>query len=599
MEHANIKKIEALRQIMREHQVDLYIVPTSDYHESEYVGDHFKIRKYLTGFTGSAGTLVVTMEEAGLWTDGRYFIQAAQQLEGGAVSLFKMGEEGVCTVPEYVKEQLKEGQCLGFDGRVINQKAGKEYEEIAAEKKAKWKIDQDLAGQVWQERPPLPSAPAYALPIEYCGESVAQKLSRVREKMKEEGATVHILTSLYDIAWLLNVRGNDIKHVPVVLSFLMLTESGCCWYVNPQAVDEELACYLKVNQIQCREYEAIYEDAASLAADEVVWLDSAVANLRLCHSLKPELKVIDKKNPTERMKAVKNPVELANTRKAHIKDGVAFTKFMYWVKQQVGKQTLTEISASDYLAARREEQEHFLDLSFDTISAYGPHGAMMHYSATEETDAALKPEGFLLVDSGGHYLEGTTDLTRTIALGALTEEEKKHFTAVCRATLNLADAKFLSGCRGVNLDILARGPLWELNLDYQCGTGHGVGHILNVHEGPNGFRWKIVPERSDSCVLEAGMITTDEPGVYLEGKYGIRTENELVCVKGAKNEYGQFLHFETITYAPIDLDAILPQEMNESERRRLNDYHKLVYDTLSEHLTEEERIWLKEYTRAI
>lgn len=286
MEHANIKKIEALRQIMRENHVDLYIVPTSDYHESEYVGDHFKIRKYLTGFTGSAGTLVVTMEEAGLWTDGRYFIQAAQQLEGGAVRLFKMGEEGVCTVQEYVKDKLKEGQCLGFDGRVINQKAGKEYEEIAAEKKAELKIDQDLAGQIWQDRPPLPAAPAYALPIEYCGESVASKLSRVREQMKKEGATVHILTSLYDIAWLLNVRGNDIDHVPVVLSFLMVTENGCCWYVNPQAVDEELACYLKVNQIQCKEYEAIYEDAASLAADEVVWLDSAVANMRLCGSLK-------------------------------------------------------------------------------------------------------------------------------------------------------------------------------------------------------------------------------------------------------------------------------------------------------------------------
>lgn len=593
------ERIEALRREMKARDIDMYIVPTSDFHESEYVGDYFKARKYITGFTGSAGTAVVTMEEAGLWVDGRYFIQAENQLKGTPITLFKMGEEGVPTVKEYVKENLKERGCLGFDGRVVNGKDGDEYEKIALEKKGRVAVSEDLVDLIWKERPKLSAEHAWILTMEYVGESVQEKLARVRKKMKEEGATIHVLTSLYDIAWLLNVRGNDILHVPVVLSFLVVTEDGCCWYVNRSVIDEELDCYLKVNQIQVKDYEEIYRDVECFSKEEAVLIDRGIANFRICHSLNPDMKVIHKENPTELMKAVKNPTELANTKKAHIKDGVAFTKFMYWVKTQVKEKTLTEISASDFLEARRREQEHCLDLSFDTICAYGANAAMMHYSATEESNAVLKPEGFLLVDSGGHYLEGSTDITRTVVLGELTEEEKQHFTAVCRSNLNLADAKFLYGCRGINLDILARGPLWDLNLDYKCGTGHGIGHLLNVHEGPNGFRWKVVPERSDSCVLEEGMITTDEPGVYLEGAYGIRTENELICKKGEKNEYGQFMYFENITYAPIDLDGILPEEMSKAERKRLNDYHKMVYDTIAPYMTEEERTWLKEYTREV
>lgn len=592
-------RIAALRREMQRRGIDMYIIPTSDFHESEYVGDYFKARKYMTGFTGSAGTAVVTLKEAGLWTDGRYFIQAQQQLEHSPVTLFKMGEEGVPTVKEYVEQNLMEGQSLGFDGRVVNGKAGMEYEEIVKKKNGTMQVSEDLVDLIWENRPPLPQEPVRILPLEYTGESTLQKLSRLREKMKKNKATVHILTSLYDIAWLLNIRGGDIENVPVVLSFLLVTEDGCCWYVNQNVVDEELACYLKVNQIQVKAYNDIYEDAAALSEQETVLLSRSIVNFRICSSLDQKIRLIDKPNPTELMKAVKNPIELANTRKAHVKDGVAFTKFMYWVKQRVGKEPLNEISAADYLEKLRREQEHFLDLSFGTICAYGANAAMMHYSATEESNASLEPKGFLLVDSGGHYLEGTTDITRTIALGALTMEEKRHFTAVCRANLNLAAARFLHGCRGVNLDILARGPLWDVGLDYKCGTGHGVGHILNVHEGPNGFRWKIVPERSDSCILEEGMVTTDEPGVYLEGKYGIRTENELICRKGEKNEYGQFMYFENITCAPIDLDAILPEEMTETERRRLNDYHKMVYDALSPHLSQEEKEWLKEYTRAI
>lgn len=593
------ERIAALRAEMKKRNIDMYIVPTSDFHESEYVGDYFKARKYITGFTGSAGTAVITMTEAGLWTDGRYFIQAEKQLSGTPVTLFKMGEEGVPTVKEYVEKNLKEGACLGFDGRVINAADGASYEEIVKKKQGMVYVTEDLVGIIWKDRPQLPMNPVFILEEKYAGESTKSKLSRVREKMQEKQTGIHILTSLYDIAWLFNIRGGDIACVPVVLSFAAVTMQEAYWFIHEEVLSDELKAYCGENGIVIKPYEAIYDYAEEIPAGETVLLDKNMVNYRICHSLKSEVTVISDSNPTELMKAVKNETELKNIRNAHIKDGVAFTKFMYWLKNNIGKMKITEISASDYLEERRREQDLFVDLSFETISAYGANAAMMHYCATPESDAELKPEGFLLVDSGGHYLDGSTDITRTMALGTLTEEEKFHFTTVCRSNLNLAVAKFLYGCRGTNLDILSRGPLWNLGLDYKCGTGHGIGYLLNVHEGPNGFRWKIVPERNDSCVMEEGMVTTDEPGVYLEGRYGIRTENELICKKAEKNEYGQFMEFETITYAPIDLDAILPEEMTGTERKLLNDYHKMVYEKISPYMNAEEKEWLKEYTRAI
>ncbi len=593
------ERLGALRSEMRERKIDLYVIPTSDFHESEYVGDHFKARKFITGFTGSAGTAIITQTEAGLWTDGRYFVQAEQQLAGTPVTLYRMGVEGVPAEEDFIREKLPERGCLGFDGRVVNAKLGEKFRRIAEQKSATLHVDEDLAGLIWEDRPALPKEPLFLLEECYSGRNTADKLSCLREEMKKEEAGVHILTSLYDIAWLLNIRGGDIDHVPVVLSYLAVTDAECIWFLQEELVTAQIRSYLDKYGITVRPYEAIYEYVPSIPADTCVLLDRSVVNYRIACSLHPDCKIVDKKNPTELMKAVKNPVEVDNTRLAHVRDGVAFTKFMYWLKTQIGRIPMTEISASDYLRERRKEQEHFLDISFDTICAYGPNAAMMHYAATPESDAELKPEGFLLVDSGGHYYEGTTDITRTMALGPLTDEMRRHFTAVCRSNLALANAKFLYGCRGVSLDILARGPLWDMGIDYRCGTGHGVGYLLNVHEGPNGFRWKIVPERQDSGVLEEGMITTDEPGVYLEGKYGIRLENELVCRKAEKNEYGQFMVFENITYAPIDLDAILPEEMTGRERKMLNDYHKMVYDTLSPHMTEEENEWLRHYTRAI
>lgn len=591
-------RLQALREQMAERGIDIYIVPTSDFHESEYVGEYFKARAYITGFTGSAGTAVILQDEAGLWTDGRYFIQAEKQLTGSGITLYRMGEEGVPTVLEFLKEKLKTGGCIGFDGRVVNAKTGESYQKIANEKQGTLFTEEDLIDDIWKGRPKLSKQPCFILEDKYSGCTTAEKLAKVREKLAEEDANLHILSSLYDIAWLLNVRGNDIAYVPVVLSYLAISAKDCIWFLQEDILTDEQKAYLKENQITTKPYEAVYDYVTATTAKKILFDDGKV-NYRIADSLPSEAERIIKPNPTELLKALKNPVEIENTISAHIKDGVAFTKFMYWLKNNIGKEPMTEISVSNYLEARRREQEHFLDLSFDTICAYGANGAMMHYSAAPESDAVLKPEGFLLVDSGGHYLEGTTDITRTMALGSITDEMRRYFTAVCRANLNLADAKFLHGCRGLNLDILARAPLWSMDMDYKCGTGHGVGYILNVHEGPNGFRWKQREGGDENAVLEEGMITTDEPGVYIEGAYGIRIENELLCKKTRKNEYGQFMCFENITYAPIDLDAIDPEEMTGKERELLNAYHKKVYDTLSPYMTEDENRWLQEYTRAI
>ena len=550
------ERLTALREEMKRRSIDIYVVPTADFHESEYVGEHFKARKFITGFTGSAGTAVITLKEAGLWTDGRYFVQAEKQLEGSTVTLYRMAEEGVPTVEEFVKDKLPQGGCIGFDGRTVNGAWGEKFVAIAEEKKGSLFVGEDLINLIWTDRPELSKAPLFILEEKYSGKSTAEKIKDVRAKMAEEGADVHILTSLCDIAWLLNIRGGDIQSVPVVLSYLVLTRDQCIWFLQEEVVDDTIRAYLKENHIETRPYDDIYTYVPTIPESAVVLMNKSSVNYRICSELNKNIQVINKPNPTELMKAVKNPVEVDNTRLAHVKDGVAVTKFMYWLKTNIGKIPMTEISASDYLEARRREQENFIDLSFTTISAYGANAAMMHYSATPESNTKLKPEGFLLVDSGGHYYEGTTDITRTFVLGPISDEMKQHFTAVCRSNMKLANAKFLYGACGLNLDILARGPLWDMGIDYKCGTGHGVGYILNVHEGPNGFRWKIVPERHDSGVLEEGMITTDEPGVYLEGKYGIRTENELVCHKAEKNEYGQFMEFEFLTFVPIDVDGI-------------------------------------------
>ena len=592
-----LKRLEKLRALMAERGIDAYVIPTSDFHESEYVGDFFKARKYMSGFTGSAGVLAVTKDEAGLWTDGRYFIQAANQLKGSTIQLMKMGEEGVPTIEAFLLEKMPEGGKLGFDGRVITAFQGLGFAKKMEEKNASLSTGEDLVDLIWEDRPGLSAEPAYGLDVKYAGKSAEEKLADLRETMKKEGCSVHIITTLDDIAWLFNIRGNDVLYNPVILSYAVIEMDKAHLFVNPACISDEIRADLEKIGTVLHPYNNVVAYVKDLSADETVLLDPRKVNYEIYSAVAG--KKVEKTNPTQLSKAIKNPVELANIRNAHIKDGVAFTKFMYWLKTNIGKIEITEISASDYLEERRKEQEGFIELSFNTISAYNANAAMMHYSATEESNAVLKPEGMLLVDSGGQYYEGTTDITRTMILGPITDEQKLHFTTVLRSMLNLQGAKFLHGCIGQNLDILARGPLWELGIDYKCGTGHGIGYLLNVHEAPNGFRWKIVPERVDNGVLEEGMVTTDEPGVYIEGSHGIRTENELICRKGVKNGDGQFMYFEPVTYAPIDLDGIDPTLMNEKERRALNDYHAMVYGKLFPYLNDDEREWLKEYTRSI
>ena len=594
-----IERLTMLRNIMKEKGLEAYIIPTADYHQSEYVGEYFTARHYMSGFTGSAGVLVVTLTKAGLWTDGRYYIQAARQLKDSTIELFRQGEDGVPSVEEFLIEEMTEGGVLGFDGKVISAAWGDKLSKKLEVKKVTFAFAEDLVNLCWQDRPTLSKEPAYVLENCYTGECSSNKLARIKEEMKKIGATMHVVTSLDDIAWILNIRGNDVKHNPVVLSYLVISLKETILFVDGDKVDGKVKAYLDENNVIQKGYEDIYSYLSQMSLEEKVLLDLDRVNYLITNSFKEGITIINKPNPSMLMKAIKNETEIQNLINAHIKDGLAVTRFMYWLKNNITKMTITELSASEYLENLRKAQKGYLGLSFDTICAYKENAAMMHYSATKTSFATLQPEGLLLVDSGGQYYEGTTDITRTFALGEVKEEQKKHFTAVVNGMFNLANARFLYGCTGLNLDVLARSPMWTMDLDYKCGTGHGVGYLLNVHEAPNGFRWKVVPERNDSCILEAGMVTTDEPGVYIEGSHGIRIENELVCKKGVKNEYGQFMYFEPLTMAPIDLDAIDPSYMNTTEKERLNNYHKQVYEVLAPFLSDEEKDWLKIYTREI
>lgn len=591
------KRITALRAIMKREGIDYYYIPTADFHESEYVVEYFKARKFITGFTGSAGVAVIGQEEAWLWTDGRYFIQAAAQIEGSGFGLMKMGQEGVPTVMQYLGEKLQEGQCIGFDARVVNTNDAKEFAKIAAKKHGSLKTDNDLLDEVWTDRPALVHQQADVLKDEFNGEATASKLARVREQMENEEAQYHIISTLDDIAWILNVRGNDIPHVPVVLSFLVIGKEDAMWFVEENALSNAVKEMAAECGITIRPYEDVYAYAATIPENSTVLLDKRKVNFRITNALSETVHIVSKANPSQLMKAIKNEIELENTRKAHLLDGIAVTKFMYWLKKNVGKIPMDEVSVSDYLQSLREQMEGYRDISFDTIAGYNANAAMMHYKAEPDTAAKLEPQGMLLVDSGGHYDTGTTDITRTFVLGPISDIQKKHFTMVVKSNLNLANVKFLYGCNGISLDVICREPIWKENLDYQCGTGHGVGYLLNVHEGPNSFRWQYRPGFDNP--FEAGMITTDEPGIYLQDQYGIRTENELICFKGEKNQYGQFMGFENITYVPIDLDGIDKQYLSAEDVKQLNDYHKMVYEKISPYMTPEENEWLKEYTREI
>lgn len=585
-----------LRERMQEESVDAYLIMTDDFHGSEYVGDYFKSREYISGFTGSAGTLLVRKDCAGLWTDGRYFLQAETQLAGSGITLFRSGQPGVPDLEDYLAEQLADGQTLGFDGRCVMAGYARKLRERLEQKGVRIRNDLDLVGDVWPDRPALSKEPVWQLAERYAGIGVKDKLAEVRQILHKKKADWFLLASLEDICWLLNVRGNDVACTPVVLSYLMMSRDQVFWYVQREAVPEPVQADLQEAGVVLREYGQIYEDASRLPGGVRLLCDENHVNDALISRIAPDVVVVDGENPTLLLKAVKNPVEIANEKAAHIKDGIAVTRFIYWLKTRVGREEITEISAASRLEMFRREQEDYLEPSFYPILAYGPHGAIVHYSADETSDVSLEPEGFLLADTGGHYMEGTTDITRTIALGPLTEEQKEMYTTVLKAHIRLADAVFLQGAAGVSLDVLARTPLWERGLDYNHGTGHGVGYLLSVHEGPNSFRFRPSAVRGGDHVMKEGMITSDEPGIYLEGKFGVRLENLLVCAARQTNSYGTFLGFEPLTMVPFDRDAILWDTLSEKELRWLAAYHQKVYESLAPHLSEEERQWLRETT---
>ena len=591
------ERIARLRRLMETYHMDAYLVPTADFHESEYVGEHFACRKYITGFTGSAGIALIMKDWAGLWTDGRYFVQAAAELKDSGVELMKMGQPGVPTVEKYLADHMPEQGVLGFDGRVINSKTGESLQERLSRKQASICSDHDLIGEIWENRPELSAEPVWILEEKYAGQAAAEKIKNLREAMKKAYADVHIITTLDDIVWLFNIRGNDIPCNPVVLSYLMVTGENLYFYVNPQVISDEVRAYLESLGVSIRPYNDIYADVKELK-DHTVLLEKSRVNFAIYESVQAQNQIIDQMNPTVYAKTQKNATEIENMKKAHITDGVVMTKYIYWLKKNIGKIPMDECSVADRLDQMRREHGA-LDISFNTISAYGKNAALCHYHAVPEHCASLQARGLYLVDSGGQYYEGTTDITRTIALGELTEEEKEHFTLVLISMLRLKEVKFLYGCRGLSLDYVAREPFWSRGLNFDHGTGHGVGYLLNVHERPNGIRFRMVPERHDNGVLEAGMITSDEPGLYIEGSHGIRTENLILCVKDEKNQYGQFMKFEFLTFVPVDKDAVVKELMTERDIALFNAYHKEVFEKISPYMDDQEKEWLRKATAPI
>lgn len=600
------QRLHELRSAMKSYGADYYIVPTADFHNSEYVSGYFKVREFLSGFTGSNGTLVVSAEDAGLWTDGRYFVQAQKELEDTGIRLFRMQEEGVPDIPTYLKQTMWEGQCLAFDGRTVTAAFGRKLEGALSGMDIRILYEKDLADGIWQDRPPFPCSRAEIVPPSYCGQSVSEKLAHIRELLAKEQADCFFLSKLDDLMWLFNIRGADIPCNPVLMCYGFVTRKDASIFIQGGALQDEVIQCMREAGVTIRDYFKVVPflqgyfakgNAGTLLYDEKnvsYYMDRLFRAYGSCK---------EKQNLTELPKAIKTKEELAYIRKIYLKDSLAVTKFIYWLKTTVKKELeegkrLTEYDAALYLDNLRRAIPEFLELSFPTISAYGENAAMMHYEADEKHAAALKAEGMLLVDSGGQYLGGTTDVTRTIVLGSLSEKTKQHYTAVAAGMLRLLNAQFLYGCSGRNLDILAREALWKLGMDYKCGTGHGVGYMLNVHEGPHSIRWRFL-EGAEEPALEEGMLVTDEPGVYLEGSYGIRIENVLEVQKAVKNGDGQFMKFETLTFAPIDLDAIVPELLPQAEREALNAYHQKVYEKLSPYLGEEEKEWLLQATRAI
>lgn len=594
------KRLAGVRENMRRAGVNVCVVTTDDYHQSEYSGAYFQTRRYLTGFTGSAGTLVLTDTDAALFTDGRYFVQAALQIQNTGITLMKMGQEGVPDIYQYLAAKSGNGAVIGFDGRTVAYRAGARMADLFG---GRVKEDFDPTAGLWPDRPAFPHARVFELSEKWTGESATDKLSRIRAAVRQNGCGATLVSSLDDIAWILNLRGDDVECNPVFMGYLWITDKDGILFAETDAFSAEIREKLNIIGIQLRPYEETYEEIGRQASKvSCVMLDPRRTNFRLFSIVANECGVYQCENPSVMMKAVKNATEIQCLKDVHVDDGVAVFRFSLWLKDQMRRKaagekiTVTELDAAQKLDSLRAQIPDFIELSFSTIAAYGANGAQLHYAPTKENCSELQPEGMLLVDSGGQYKRGTTDITRTWALGPVSEDMKRHFTLTLVGMLALGNAHFLKGVDGYGLDILARGPLWKEHVDYRCGTGHGVGFCLNVHEAPNGFRWHRIRGVNELAVQEPGMVTSDEPGVYVDGQYGIRIENLLLCEKDLENEYGTWLKFRFLTMVPIDRELIDTKYMNAEDISRLNEYHRQVCETLAPKLTEDERERLAEQT---
>ena len=606
------ERLMTLREWMRSKAIDACIVPTGDPHMSEYTCDHYKAREFITGFTGSAGTAVITADDAGLWTDSRYFLQAADQLLRSGITLYKQGLPGTIKIHEYLLQKLQPQSTVCFDGRLVSSAWTDKLRRDTSEGRFTMLTDMDPVGRIWADRPELIFHPVAEYPLGFAGVSRTEKIALMREDLAKAGADALILSQLSDIAWLMNLRGSDVMCNPVFFSFAILTKDSATLYAEPAAFASELIEKLAADGVELRPYDSFYEDLRKITdyagedQSTSVMLDRETCSELILQSLPQKVKVINEYSPAMKRKAVKNQTEIEGVHSAHLKDGIAMCKFLYWLKTKASAaaeaQTdmgVTEVSAAEKLHAFRAQQELFMGDSFEAIVGYGPHGAIVHYCATAESDTALEPRGLVLIDSGGQYMDGTTDITRTIVLGPLTEKEKNLFTAVLRGHINLARAVFPKGLSGANLDYLAHEPLWQIGLDYRHSTGHGVGHYLNVHEDPNEIYWDETDLFPPMPPFEAGMLTSDEPGYYEDGAFGIRHENLILCIPVQSNEYGEFLGFEPVTLVPFDLEGINAEHMQPDEIDFLNQYHENVYRKIGPHLNEQERRWLRDATRSI
>ena len=590
------ERIAALREAMKQHKIDAYIIPTSDPHMSEYPADCWKYREWISGFTGSAGTVIITADKAGLWTDSRYFLQASTQLEGTGIELFKMMLPETPTIPEFLTHELKEGQTVGLNGETYSLADARSLEKALAEKEIKLNTNASLIDPIWKERPAIPEAPMFEMPVELSGKSTEDKLIDINKMLHKAGADCTILSALDEVAWTFNIRGTDVAYNPVVISYAFVSEKESVLFVNPKKIPAEIAEHLKKEGVTLADYGMLATFLSRLPEQTRVFIDSKRTNVAIYNALPKSSILIEGTSPANHLKSIKNETEIKGFRNAVLKDGIAMTKFYFWLEKMLkAGEKVTELSAAAKLTALRSEQPQYVMDSFASISSYGPHGAVVHYSPTPETDTELKTNSLYLLDSGAQYLDGTTDITRTIALcDEPSEQMKKDFTRALKGTIGIAKCKFPAGIRGCLIDAFARKALWDAGINYLHGTCHGIGHCLNVHEGPQSIRMEENP-----VILEPGMVMSDEPAMYRPGEYGIRTENMILIREDSETEFGKFLGFETLTLCYIDTKLVIPSMLSVREHAWLNKYHQMVYDLVSPHLTEEEKAWLKEKTAEI